>query len=155
MRRYNGRGNSDHEAYDLVVDDSGNVYVTGYSNGTSQIGSNDYATIKYVQNDSVVYEPDKKEVPSQFTLSQNYPNPFNQTTKIEFALKNSDFVSLNIYDILGRKVRTLVTQDLSLGHKSVLWYGKDDSGNDVASGTCFYRIKVRDFSETKKLVLLK
>ncbi len=95
------------------------------------------------------------ELPKQFSLYQNYPNPFNQSTKIEFALVNSGFVSLDIYDILGRKVRALVSENLSAGYKSVLWDGKDNSGKEVASGIYFYQIKIGDFSEAKKLVLLK
>jgi len=101
--------------------------------------------------------------PSEFALSQNYPNPFNQTTKIEFTLAKSGFVSLSIYDLLGRKVRTLASEHLPSGYKSVLWDGRNDSGEDVASGIYFYRIKVEDpasggvgdFSQIKKLVLLK
>jgi hypothetical protein len=100
-------------------------------------------------------ETGDREKPSGFTLFQNHPNPFNQTTKIEFTLAKSGFVSLNIYDILGRKVRTLVSQHVSSGHKSVLWDGKDNSGNDVASGIYFYRVRAGNLSETKKLVLLK
>jgi hypothetical protein len=92
---------------------------------------------------------------SSFCLSQNYPNPFNQSTKIEFTLSHSGFVSLNIYDILGRKVRNLVTENLSSGYKSVLWDGKDDSGKEVSSGIYFYQLKIGDFSQAKKLVLLK
>ena len=92
---------------------------------------------------------------SSFCLFQNYPNPFNQSTKIEFALAHSGFVTLNIYDLLGRKVRTLVSENLSSGHKSVLWDGKDNSGKEVASGIYFYQMKIGDFSEGKKLVLLK
>jgi len=101
--------------------------------------------------------------PSGFTLLQNHPNPFNQTTKIGFTLARSGYVILSIYDLLGRKIRTLASQNLSSGYKSVLWDGKNDSGEDVASGIYFYRIEVedcssggvREFSETKKLVLLK
>jgi ankyrin repeat protein len=100
-------------------------------------------------------EEDIDQLPKQFSLSQNYPNPFNQSTKIEFALVNSGFVSLEIYDILGRKVRTLVSENLTPGYKSVLWNGKDNSGKEVASGIYFYQIKIGDFSEAKKLVLLK
>ena len=74
---------------------------------------------------------------------------------IEFTLAKSGFVNLNIYDILGRKVRTLVSEHLSSGYKSVLWDGKNDSGKEVASGIYFYQLKVGDFSEAKKLVLLK
>lgn len=88
-------------------------------------------------------------------LCQNYPNPFNQSTKIEFTLTKSGFVSLNIYDILARKTRTLVSKHLSYGHKSVLWDAKDDAGKDVASGIYFYQLRIGDFSEAKKMLLLK
>ncbi len=100
-------------------------------------------------------ETGERERPREFMLLQNYPNPFNQTTKIRFTLATPGFVTLNIYDLLGRKVRTLVSQRLSSGYKSVLWDGKNDCGEDVASGIYFYRIMTGDFSETKKLVLLK
>jgi hypothetical protein len=103
------------------------------------------------------------EGPSQFVLFQNHPNPFNQTTKIEFTLAKSGFVSLSIYDLLGRKVITLASEHLPSGYKSVLWDGKDNSGKDVSSGIYFYRIEVDDpasggagdFTQAKKLVLLK
>jgi hypothetical protein len=100
-------------------------------------------------------EEDIDQLPKQFSLSQNYPNPFNQSTKIEFAMVNSGFISLEIYDILGRKVRALVSENLSAGYKSVLWDGKDNSGKEVASGIYFYQLKVENFSEARKLVLLK
>jgi hypothetical protein len=104
-----------------------------------------------------------REAPSEFTLSQNYPNPFNLSTQIDFTLAHSGFVSLNIYDILGRKVKTLVSENLSAGYKSVLWDGRNDSGENISSGVYFYRLKVisspstgtGDFSETRKLLLLK
>ena len=97
-------------------------------------------------------ETESREKPSEFTLSQNYPNPFNQTTKIEFTLAKSGFVKLNIYDILGRKVRTLVSEHLSWGYKSVLWDGENDFGNDVASGIYFYQMKVRPLAELRILL---
>ena len=96
-----------------------------------------------------------REKPSGFALFQNHPNPFNQTTKIEFTLAKSGFVSLSIYDLLGRRVRTLASEHLPSGYKSVLWDGRNDSGEDVASGIYFYQLRVRDFSETKTLVILK
>jgi len=112
-------------------------------------------TIVVQPSSDVKDETGDRERPSGFTLFQNYPNPFNQTTKIEFTLAKSGFVTLNIYDILGRKVRTLVSEHLSSGYKSVLWDGKNESGKDVASGIYFYQLKVGDFTQTKKLVLLK
>jgi hypothetical protein len=153
VERYNGPMNYWDDAYAVAVDSSGKVYVTGESYG---IGTGlDYATIKYVQPTDVRDENEGKGKPCKFALSQNYPNPFNQSTKIEFTLPNSRSVSLNIYDLLGRKVRTLVRENLSAGQKSVFWDGKDNSGNEAVSGVYFYQLRAGDFSESKKLILLK
>ena len=96
-----------------------------------------------------------REKPSQFALFQNHPNPFNQTTRIEFTLAKSGFVSLIIYDLLGREVRTLASEHLNSGYRSVFWDGKNDSGEDVASGIYFYQLRIRDYSATRRLALLK
>jgi hypothetical protein len=153
VERYDGPQNRSDRACGIAVDDSGYLYVTG---ATDNGVNDDYLTIKYVQTPAGVKdETGNRERPSQVTLSQNYPNPFNQTTKVEFTLAKSGFVSLNIYDILGRRVRTLASEHLSSGYKSVLWDGKDDSGSDVASGVYFCQLKVGNFSDTRKLVLLK
>jgi plastocyanin len=96
-----------------------------------------------------------RERPSAFTLSQNHPNPFNPTTKIEFTLTKSSFVTLRIYDILGRSVTTLISKQLSSGYKSVVWDGRNAEGNQVASGIYFYRMTADDCSLTRKMVLLK
>lgn len=153
VRMYDGPISESDAARAIAIDDSGYVYVTGtsYDGGAYK----DFVTIKYIQSSDVEDENGARERPSEFALSQNYPNPFNQSTKIEFALRKSGFVSLILYDLLGRKVRTLVSERLIPGYKSVLWDGKNDSGDDVASGIYFYQLKVGDFSETKKLVLLK
>jgi hypothetical protein len=93
--------------------------------------------------------------PPDFMLFQNYPNPFNPTTSIEFLLPRSGQVKIEIFNILGQKVRTLVDQHLKAGHKLVDWDGCDDSGKEVSSGIYFYRIKTSEFSQTKKMVLLR
>lgn len=100
-------------------------------------------------------ETGNRERPLEFALSQNYPNPFNPTTKIEFTLSKSSFVTLRIYDILGRPVTTLVSEQLSPGYKSVIWDGRNQEGDCVASGIYFYRIEAGGFSQTEKMLLLK
>jgi hypothetical protein len=103
----------------------------------------------------------KTSVPKAFELSQNYPNPFNPTTTIKYALPSVENgeatlpTTLKIYNVLGEVVRTLVDEPRSPGIYYQVWDGKDDQGNEVASGIYFYRLKVGKFSETKKMVLMK
>jgi hypothetical protein len=95
------------------------------------------------------------ELPKEFALSQNYPNPFNPTTQIEFALPTKSLVSLEIYNVLGQKVRTLVDGVMAAGYKSVTWDGTDQSGQAVTSGTYFYKLTTADKVFTKKMTMLK
>jgi hypothetical protein len=113
-------------------------------------------TILWTPYGSEVRELDEGETPpSNSVLFQNYPNPFNQSTKIEFSQARPGFVTLNIYDVLGRRVRSLVSEHLSSGRKVVLWDGENDLGDQVASGIYFYQLKVGAVTEAKKLLLLK
>lgn len=93
--------------------------------------------------------------PGRFELVQNYPNPFNPTTAIEYALPRDTWVKIDVYNILGQKVKTLVDQRQAAGHKRVIWDGKSDSGQEISTGIYFYRIKAGDFVQTKKMVLIK
>lgn len=98
--------------------------------------------------------------PSTFAMLQNYPNPFNPETKIQFALPQSGKVTLRIYDILGREVKTIINARKEAGSYDVVWDSKDALGRVVASGIYFYRIEVRatngeKFAATKKMSLLR
>ena len=95
-------------------------------------------------------------------LLQNYPNPFNPYTTICFAVHrerntvNSPIpATLKIYNIKGQVVRRLVDQDLKPGVYVVIWDGKDNRGHEVATGIYFYQLKIRDYTESKKMLLLK
>ena len=90
-----------------------------------------------------------------FQLRQNYPNPFNPETVISYDLPKGDFVSLSVYDLLGRKVKTLVSDYQSEGQYSVTWNGRDDSGTSLSSGVYLYTIKTSSFLESKRMMLLK
>lgn len=98
---------------------------------------------------------ENQSVPQEFTLSQNIPNPFNPETEISYVLPSACPVKLSIYNLLGEKVRTLVDGYQTTGHKTVRWDGADDLGNKVASGVYFYKLKAGEFTETKKMIMMK
>nr|MBN2278200.1 T9SS type A sorting domain-containing protein [candidate division Zixibacteria bacterium] len=89
-------------------------------------------------------------IPEEFALSQNYPNPFNPTTTIQFSLPSAGNVNLEVYNVLGQRVATLVDEALEAGVHTVRW----DASNQ-SSGIYLYRIKASEFVETKKMMLIK
>jgi hypothetical protein len=95
------------------------------------------------------------EVPKDFALNQNYPNPFNPTTNITFSLPKDELVRLEVYDMLGRLVKTLVNSTVSAGNFSITWDGKDQDGAKVSSGMYLYRLQAGSFSTVKKMLMLK
>ncbi len=90
------------------------------------------------------------EVPNSFSLSQNYPNPFNPMTKIKFNISKASNVNITVFDVLGRHITTLVNEKLNAGT-----YETDWNANSMAGGVYFYRLETEDFSETKKMMLIK
>lgn len=105
-----------------------------------------------------VWNPSKEStigIPETYTLHQNYPNPFNPTTTIRFDMPELGFVTLKIYDVLGREVITLVHEDLPAGKHAYSWNGKDSYGRTSATGIYFFRLETTDFTQTRKMVLVK
>ena len=104
--------------------------------------------------DEILSVADERSVPGTFILEQNYPNPFNPSTKIRFviasAAKQSQFVTLKIYDVLGNEVATLINEEKPAGTYEVTWFAEG-----LPSGIYFYQLKARDFISTKKMILLK
>jgi len=95
------------------------------------------------------------DLPQEFALRQNYPNPFNPTTVIRFALPEDGRVKIEVFNVLGQKITTLVDQYLTAGYKETGWDGKDSKGRAVGSGIYFYRICTEKFTDVRKMVLLK
>jgi hypothetical protein len=93
--------------------------------------------------------------PNKFQLNQNFPNPFNASTIIEYQITQPGNVKIDIYDVTGRLVKELLKEQTNTGKYSVVWNGKDNFGNSVASGNYFYQIISGDFVQTKKMILLK
>lgn len=112
----------------------GGVKFVNYNNNSTTIG---------IQNLSF-------ETPDRYTLSQNYPNPFNPSTNLEFGISNLEFVSLKIFNTVGKEIVTLVNQKISPGTYKYIF---DASG--LTSGIYFYTLKAGDFTETKRMLLVK
>ncbi len=98
---------------------------------------------------------DDQVIPFGFELSQNYPNPFNPTTKISFSVPRRSNVRIDLYNVLGEHVRTLVDESIPAGARTVQWDGRSDTGTPVASGVYFYRLLSDDFTAIRQMVLLK
>jgi hypothetical protein len=118
-------------------------------NGSSvhRLGDNSITSVDDNYNTSTV---------EGFGLVSNFPNPFNPTTTIEFTLPEQGIVKVEVYDILGSKVSTLIdNQELSAGLKRLVWNGKNDKGIQMVTGTYIYRISSGKFSVSNKMMLLK
>jgi hypothetical protein len=101
------------------------------------------------QGQVVIDEPEN-ELPKQISLFQNYPNPFNASTTIKYELPRQSRVTIEIYDILGRKISLLIDKQMPASYHQVIW-----NAGDIPSGVYFYKLQADDFSETKKMLLLK
>jgi parallel beta-helix repeat protein len=125
---------------DIVLNDLDNLsrpQGTGYD-----IGAYEFTNPAGIKNDD--------ELPSGFALYQNYPNPFNPVTSIQFVISNRQFVSLNVYDILGNKVAALVNEAKPAG-----LYQVEFEASNLSSGIYFYRLETEEFISTKKMILLQ
>jgi len=111
--------------------------------------------LEYFFPATAVSVEDNEIVPVQFSLHQNYPNPFNPSTTISYDLPKSVHVKLVIYNMLGKEVRNLVEAREVAGHHEITWNSKNETGDSVASGLYFYRMKAGEFEMTRKLMLMK
>ena len=96
------------------------------------------------------------EIPLLTQLGSNYPNPFNPSTTISFSVtQTSSFVTLDIYNSKGQKIKTLVNEVLSAGEHTVMWNGTDNRNASASSGIYFYKMKAYHYTSVKKMILLK
>ncbi|MCX6134759.1 MAG: YCF48-related protein [Ignavibacteriales bacterium] len=123
-----------------VVGDSGKILKTTNGGGSIQV--------------SGITDRDN-DVPQAFSLSQNYPNPFNPTTVISYELPANSFVTLKIYDLLGREIATVVNEMGTPGVYTARWDGKSDRGESLSSGVYLYELRAGTSVMTRKMVLLR
>ena len=100
-------------------------------------------------------DDDEFPLPGDFRLSQNYPNPFNPNTNIRYEMRTPGPVTLEVYDLLGRHVRTLFEGQADVGVSTITWDATEDNGQEVASGVYFYRLVTAAAEQTRKMILIK
>ena len=152
-----------YEAKDLFYDGKflkrldANENLFAFQNGVLKIGfdkTNQKNTFEFlnVANSGTLTG---NQIPLSFTLHQNYPNPFNPVTSIKYDLPNISMVNISIYNMMGRKVKTLVNGIQNPGFKIVQWNAKNELNSPVSAGLYFYTIQADGFKETKRMILLK
>ena len=125
--------------------------VAGYvTNAAGDVSSFDFCVARYDLGDITSVQTNKNDLPKSFSLEQNYPNPFNPSTTIEFSIPRQSFVTLKVYDLLGRDVTTLVNEELQVGS-----YKTQFNASKLASGVYLYRLNVNGITQTRKLTVMK
>jgi hypothetical protein len=146
--RHNDQEQVNRLAIAVKVDTLGNIYVTGF-NLVYDYEPFEVITLKYRQPNFLAVKAEEINEYS-FNLYQNYPNPFNPKTTIHFSIPKRSFVTLRVYDLLGREIALLVNEERSAGEYKTVFDGKN-----LSSGVYFYRLLAGEFSQTKKFILQK
>ena len=123
--------------------------VSYYANGQS-----DYSEVLSVTLEAVNVDGGE-QLPAVYALHQNYPNPFNPVTNLSYDLPEDAMVNITVFDMMGKVVRTLVNDQQSAGYKTLQWNAANHSGQPVSAGLYIYIIKAGNFSQTRKMILLK
>ncbi|MGE5806855.1 MAG: T9SS type A sorting domain-containing protein, partial [Ignavibacteria bacterium] len=117
-----------------------------------------YSTVKLPTPEQGILSEIKtssQELIKEYYLGQNYPNPFNPSTEIIFQIVNPSHVTLKVFDILGREVKTLINEEKGNGRHSIRWNGNNNLNEAVSSGIYFYKLDAGSFTNTKKMMLLR
>jgi hypothetical protein len=132
-------GLTDLNVQALTLDNNGYVYA-GTGNGVWRRPLSEVTAV----------EENQIPIPSSYILSQNFPNPFNPSTSVQYAISSRQFISLKVYDVLGNEIETLVNEEKPAGNYEVTWFAEQ-----LPSGVYFYQLKMGNYMETKKMLLIK
>lgn len=121
-----------------------------------KLGDVSYANELVIHDEyAVTVTISENDIPQAFALNSNYPNPFNPSTMIPFAITSNENVSLNIYDMNGKLVITLINENMTAGYHEILWDGKDNTGNAVNSGMYISKLVAGEHSDSRKMLMVK
>ncbi|MCL2065330.1 MAG: T9SS type A sorting domain-containing protein [Candidatus Cloacimonetes bacterium] len=115
----------------------------------------DMSNIVVVFTEDDITSSEEEYIPHITELQGNFPNPFNPETTIVFTLHNPSYVSIEIYNIKGQKVHTLVNANMKPGKYSSIWNGTDDNGRNLSSGVYFYKMQTDEYTSVKRMLLMK
>jgi len=157
--RWEPLGSGTNGRVNALAEFAGRLYVGGWfdqagGKPASKIASWYYSVVDVAEGDQdEVMAP--ANVPETVTLSGPVPNPFNPHTTISFTVPQADLVDLSVFDLQGQLVTTLLRERVSAGQHDITWNGRDNRGRTVPSGVYFYRLQANDFSETRRMVLVR
>ncbi len=152
-------GGTNTTTFDATTTPSSDSYTSGTSfvkvDNISPSGSVMYADLIVSLSADINDDLDRTLLPMSVELEQNYPNPFNPSTQISFTTTTAVDLRLEIYNVLGQKVRSLIDGTVSPGTHTVTWDGKDDGNDEVAAGIYLYKLTTDDIIDTKKMILVR
>ncbi len=131
------------------------IYVFGGQNLAGEIVSSIEKINLPLEPVTSLEESENPNLITDFSSVHNYPNPFNPSTEISFKVNKTSQININIFDITGKFVKSLINKPFSAGHHSLKWDGKNDSQKAVSSGIYFYKISSQNQSETKRMILVR
>jgi len=136
---------TDH-AWRMTFADAGGNVVETFTHNTA------FTDIEWL---TAIFQEPVAVIPQAFILHQNYPNPFNPETKINFEVTQTVQVAINVFDILGQKVKTLVNNEFSSGSYTVDWDGRSENGSQLSSGVYIYQMRAGEFTQIRRMVMMK
>jgi len=128
---------------------------TIFINVNIRSGGHVYWYDDFILNIEMLTTADGEALPQEYALGGAYPNPFNPIARIDYALIQKNYVTLDIHNLIGRKVKTLVSLEKDAGFHSTYWDATNNAGDPVSAGVYLYTIQAGEFRQTKKMILLK
>jgi len=158
-RRGPGGGDGSHYVYGYVTFDEGDSWIEDDQSVEHYVEFDPHNVRGYCYHGIIIEPPIEKGndgvIPEDFALYNNHPNPFNPSTILHYDVSETREVLIEVYNILGQKIKTLVDAVESPGHHEVEWNGTDENGYRVSSGIYLYHMQAGDFNQSKKMMLMK